>query len=659
MGNEGCKIDIENENKDKIYVGYGTLTMNIFMILFSVFGIIINGIFCYNYLKQMIKSKIKKLSAVENILWRVAVVETIISICWLTNNLALRRPDIMAEKCTICKIVAHIEIFLYLFDWMLLSTSTYQIRIFLLNPKEFLQSSKTVNKFMILSVCFAILSNIISIPADIGGVSPLLTCFINIQSFDKTGQHIFFWIFFTLPIFCFIFAFSQIFLIIRSKEFKEEDKRKFFIKCLYFVVAYIFVSLNLIITYILNYCLIIAGNSPKDSNTYKIYIRIISVICCSAPLFVGVFRSYQTGLFTRLFHKKKSRDIENPLIDINDNQESPIADLENKILDQLIIQYFTAVSYVLGKSKYMKEEEGQRGESLNKSFNAMEHEDYKITKNEILKDMDLKINDDIKVLKEANIDIEITEYNPSTFKQIRELEGLTEDDLISMFQPRKGTSQLIKKKGETIYINSTNKLLMLKEINKEKLMFYQRNILPNLYDHLVNNPKSILCGVFGLFKIKIDQKEDVYMALMYNINESIDALINSNNDNVNQMKIKENELNEYIMIDKNKGNLINNKFKIHLTQEQNIQLKGIIEKDIQFLKEKNIEEFKFLVFERNVEEKERISLMSNDGNNENRARIDPKTKVLNSKVKKYVFVSNLPNIIYTICILDYSRKKLH
>ena len=149
------------------------------------------------------------------------------------------------------------------------------------------------------------------------------------------------------------------------------------------------------------------------------------------------------------------------------------------------------------------------------------------------------------------------------------------------------------------------------------------------------------------------------MALMYNINESIDALINSNNDNVSQMKIKENELNEYIVIDRNKENLINNKFKIHLTQEQNIQLKGIIEKDIQFLKEKNIEENKFLVFERNVEEKERISLMSNDGNNENRARIDPKTKVLNSKVKKYVFVSNLPNIIYTICILDYSRKKLH
>ena len=228
-----------------------------------------------------------------------------------------------------------------------------------------------------------------------------------------------------------------------------------------------------------------------------------------------------------------------------------------------------------------------------------------------------------------------------------------------MFQPKKGTNQLIQKKDETIYINSTNKLLMLKEIKKEKLIFYQRNILPNLYDHLVNNPNSLLCGVFGLYKINIDQKEDVYMALMYNINESIDALINSNNDNVSQMKIKENELNEYIVIDRNKENLINNKFKIHLTQEQNIQLKGIIEKDIQFLKEKNIEEFKFLVFERNVEEKERISLMSNDGNNENRARIDPKTKVLNSKVKKYAFISNLSNIIYTICILDYSRKKPH
>ena len=661
MGNK-FQCDVGINYNEGVYVGYGNVTMNIFMILISILGIIINGVFSYNYLKQMIQTKNKEnkgLSAVEKILCMVAMVETIISICWLINNLAMRKTNIMYDHCLACTIVAHFEIFLYLFDWMILSTSLYQIRIILLNPGKILESGKTVLKYLIVCLVSALCSLIISIPGDIGGVSPLLTCFVNVQNFQKVYQHIFFWIFFTLPLFCFFFGFSQVFLIMSSKEYKEKNNKRFFIEYSYFVITYIFFSVFLIITYIINYILIMKNISPQDNDLYKYFIRIVTILSCITPLIVGLIRSFRTGLLRRLFIKKKPVDIENPLIDIDENSiERPIADLEKRLLEQLIIKYFTAVSYVLGKSKYSKKEEEQGGDTLNKSFNAMEHEDYKITKNEILKDMDLSINDDINVLKEANIDIEITEYNPSTFKQLRELEGLTEDDLISMFQPKKGTNQLIQKKDETIYINSTNKLLMLKEIKKEKLIFYQRNILPNLYDHLVNNPNSLLCGVFGLYKINIDQKEDVYMALMYNINESIDNLINSKNE-VKQMKIKENELNDYILINNNQKVDLNNKFKIQLTEDENNKLKRIIEKDFQFLKEKNIDEFKFLVFERNVEEKDRISLISNDEKSENRARLDAKSKVLNSKVKKYAFISNLSNIIYTICILDYSRKKPH
>ena len=40
------------------------------------------------------------------------------------------------------------------------------------------------------------------------------------------------------------------------------------------------------------------------------------------------------------------------------------------------------------------------------------------------------------------------------------LEGLNEDKIISMFQPKKGTNQLINKVKETLYINSTNKLVL-------------------------------------------------------------------------------------------------------------------------------------------------------------------------------------------------------
>lgn len=197
---------------------------------------------------------------------------------------------------------------------------------------------------------------------------------------------------------------------------------------------------------------------------------------------------------------------------------------------------------------------------------------------------------------------------------------------------------------------------MLKQIKKEHLLFYQRNILPDLYNHFVKNKDSIICRVFGLYKIKIDQKNEVYMALMYNINESLDSdnsdLLEINN-NVKQMKINEDELRASIGDNNQKIEGNNKIFKINLTKNDNDKLIEIIQRDIQYLKSKSIDKFRFLVFERNIEDKQKI-LLSSDENNENRTRLDLKSKAFNN-IKKYIFYSNSPNVIYTICILDYFR----
>ena len=74
-----------------------------------------------------------------------------------------------------------------------------------------------------------------------------------------------------------------------------------------------------------------------------------------------------------------------------------------------------------------------------------------------------------------------------------------------MFQPKKGTNQLIHQVKDSFYINSSNKLLMLKKIKREQMHFFQNNILPNLYEYFVNNPNSIICRIFGFYRIKIEQ----------------------------------------------------------------------------------------------------------------------------------------------------------
>ena len=101
----------------------------------------------------------------------------------------------------------------------------------------------------------------------------------------------------------------------------------------------------------------------------------------------------------------------------------------------------------------------------------------------------------------------------------------------------------------------------------------------------------------------------------------------------------------------------NKAFKINLTDYENDKLLNIIKQDTQFLRGKNINVFKFLVFERNIENKDRISILRDDGEkSENQSRLGTSSK-LSSHIKKYIFNSNLSNIIYSISIVILSNKR--
>ena len=208
MADDRCGVP--EEIITNTYVGYGTFGINLVLIFISIFGILINSFFVFNYLKKIISIKNKSnlgISAMEKVLCMIAIVETLISVCWLLNNLFIQDTDKMLRKdyCLYCKLIAHIEIFLYLFDWMILSTSLYQIKIILLNPQQILESGRRVVKYVLISLGISLVSFVFSIPANFGGISPMLTCFINVKDLDNGFKQAFFWIFFSLPLLCFGF----------------------------------------------------------------------------------------------------------------------------------------------------------------------------------------------------------------------------------------------------------------------------------------------------------------------------------------------------------------------------------------------------------------------------------------------------------------------
>ena len=320
------------------------------------------------------------------------------------------------------------------------------------------------------------------------------------------------------------------------------------------------------------------------------------------------------------------------------------------MLENLIMKNYIAVSFALGKSKYDEEEDE-------------ETRYYKIDKNEILKDFDLLMNDDIKVLKETNFNIEVTEYNVNLFKKLRRLENLDEDKIIEMFQPKNGTNDLIQLNNDSLYLCSTNKLLLLKQIKKEKMINFQKNILPYLYDYFSNNPNSIICRVLGLYKIKIEQNEEIYMALTYNICKTLE----NNDENSKQMELSEIELKQHIkLVDKSAEFTIDKKltenslnvknersseekgienkvtFRVFLEDKANEDLDTIIDKEDEFMKKIRINRYTFTIFEGTINNNDDNSLNLLENNSQKNCEI-----ILNN-FKKYEFKSTKITTIYSI-----------
>ena len=229
---------------------------------------------------------------------------------------------------------------------------------------------------------------------------------------------------------------------------------------------------------------------------------------------------------------------------------------------------------------------------------------------------------------------------------------------------------------DTLYINSSNKLLMLKKIKREQMYYFQNNILPHLYDYFVNHPNSIICRVFGFYRIKIDKHEEVFMALIYNIQESIsNDSLDFTEEKVRQMKLSENEFKSNLIIDTKTNDLTmregsffkpslevgtykedrkKSSFRLHFSEYESDKLDKILQNDMDFFNSKNINGYHYLVFEKELKGNNFsfIDISSDDGSNgSNRSsKINNQNSKIKNEIKKYVFNSNKPNTIYCICI---------
>ena len=726
-------------------IGYLNIGWNIFMIFLSCFGIIINLYFGITYLRRIIQikkgtSKNKVIvSLIEKILCLISIVESFISIGWLINSLFMysysqqnNKNEFKNEYETACIILGSFEIFFYLFDWMTLSFSLYQIKKMVMNPLNLLKPDVLLAKYIIGFVGVSLFFVIFCAIFNMAGTSPLLTCFINISNIKKGYsiiKNIIFWFFFISPIVFFGFGFYHIYIMTKSNNFKGDIKQKiFFMKYFAYILIYIIMAFLLITLYLINYIYNIYNQ--EQGNIMKFYIQLVTVLSCSTPLFVGIFRLIKTNLIRKCGNNNNNLD--DLLLD-NKQNIGDFNEFENDLLRKHIIKYYIAISFVLGKSKYYNENETPENnelenindkngnenekenekETINKENNENgnenennilkennndtpekkdileekikdtnenkdnknENEDidinnninddssknvdilninnskveenikindsqkkltdsvweiepltkeemklsketitYHVTKNDILKDLDLSINEDIIVLSQSTIDITVTEYNTQLFKKIREIDGISEDYIIKLIQPKKSSANLMQTyKKNLFYINSTNKEFLIKKISLEELHFY-KHIINNIYRYLEKNKNSLILRIRGLYDILFDnslKNKKQYIALMDNIYESLQDKKQDINYGIKDNKIEKLNKKKGIKIHKLKegifgksiciyvndpsnsihqfsvdlgNNQQNEIYKIYLDKKDYDKIQSIIRKDNEFLK---------------------------------------------------------------------------
>ena len=158
------------------YIGFGNDIQRIIMILLSIFGIFINLYFLISSIIKIIKTKNSKnanISSIEKILCFISICETFISICWLLNFCGMKTIDDLLNTCSLCRALGMIELFFYLFDWMILMTTLIQIKQILVNPLETLKTEKIIFKYIIFCAIFGIATAIFGFFSDVEGVSPM------------------------------------------------------------------------------------------------------------------------------------------------------------------------------------------------------------------------------------------------------------------------------------------------------------------------------------------------------------------------------------------------------------------------------------------------------------------------------------------------------
>ena len=545
------------------------------------------------YLKYNKKGSMKRLFQI------LPILDLISSLYWIISSTFFKTSEYIHDRKEFCAVISLLYLSLLTFYFCFMNFLLKHFRKISSNPIEnILKTKTTIIFYIIISIIVGVGTGIIAYLFQIMGRSPLNTCFINVELSNLS------FLILIIPLF-FIFLISyEIIKAFRTSFIKNDEKiKKLYKKNAKYSLIFILLHFPLF------FLLIFFGIFQQiDQELQRLLIFLTTLISCMIPLTVSVIRLLQGLARFELFYnfccckKKKittSRQnrrytIHRYSMDTNFSKQLSLTLNESEKfdwLDEHAIEFF--MRDILIGIAYSIQQSIQYGDNLDESFESINYIEYNINF------LNYNLNDD--TIRHSNfLDVNITEYFPKTFAFLRKKDGINIDEMINSCLPMNNINGISKSQGksDSFFISTDDNKYMIKTLKKDEFNLLKNSFLENYLNHIIENPTSLLCRLYGLYKLTLAPGDEFLIILMRNVigdfKDNIlkkydikgctygrTCLINDDND-IKKMVLKDGNFNE---IEK----------KINLSPYDIEKFANIIEKDATFLKNQNVMDYSLFV----------------------------------------------------------------
>jgi len=223
--------------------------------------------------------------------------------------------------------------------------------------------------------------------------------------------------------------------------------------------------------------------------------------------------------------------------------------------------------------------------------------------------MNIKFDPRFKTLK-----VKICKYMPLVFHHLRIIDKISIDKILEGLDPLKNLENIMSTKinggrSDNPIIYTWNKLFILKTISKQEKNIFEKMVKD--YQMRLRDTKTLICRIYGLYKIKVADQYDSFVILMRNMCELPDDsrffTFDLKGSSVDRSSFKERqkqffkegfkdeveEEHKNLILKDNDFDWLKLNFSLSTKDAKNLVM--AIENDAQFLSEYNITDYSLLV----------------------------------------------------------------